>query len=528
MEALGAVMPRSTRDVSRFVGVETLLGLGALYSTLAIGWAIHHLIAGAPGTETLIEVLLIGGPGVALLYGGYQLPDTELHPDVYPQIAVWTLGGLSVMLGVLALVELNPGGGLDRPVFSTSLATALGSVAGFAIGRDKARAVSRAKKVAEQRDRLRQERDLRDRIVQTSPVGIVIINPDRSIRMVNERAVQISGYSKSELERLESANHSMFEATDADGNSVEGGIFEQILTTNEPVYDVERQITHADGHRVWLSVSGAPLMDSSGDVSAIIVGYRDITERKEYEQRLEASNERLEHFAHATSHDLQEPIRMVSSYVQLLEQRYGDELDEEASEYIDFAVDGAERMRAMVQSLLEYSRVSTQGDSFEPVDANQILEGVLESLKVRIEETDASIESDDLPAVTADADQLRQVFQNLLKNALKYSGETPPRIRVSAERRGDEWQFAVADEGPGIDPDYHDRIFDVFESAHTDTEEAGSGIGLALCERIIERHGGEIWVDSEPGEGATFYFTLATPAEDPAPQATTGVETLPR
>ncbi|WP_224448702.1 PAS domain S-box protein [Haloprofundus salilacus] len=230
---------------------------------------------------------------------------------------------------------------------------------------------------------------------------------------------------------------------------------------------------------------------------------------------LEESNERLEQFAYAASHDLQEPLRMVSSYLQLIDQRYADELDENAEEFIGFAIDGAERMREMIDSLLEYSRVETRGDPLKPVDLDPILNGVIENLQVKIEESNAEITADPLPRVKGDASQIRQVFQNLLDNAIEYSGDEPPQIRVTAERDFDVHVISVRDEGIGIDPTATNRIFDVFQRLHTRDEHPGTGIGLALCERIIERHGGEIWVDSEPGAGSTFSFTLpvASPPE---------------
>ncbi|WP_345779429.1 ATP-binding protein [Natrinema sp. SYSU A 869] len=215
-------------------------------------------------------------------------------------------------------------------------------------------------------------------------------------------------------------------------------------------------------------------------------------ERKAYERELEESNEELEQFAYAASHDLQEPLRMVTSYLELIDRRYSDDLDEDGREFIDFAVDGADRMRDMIDGLLEYSRVETQGDSFEVVNLNDVLEDVREDLQVKIEEDDAEIVSEDLPCVEGDTDQLRQVFQNLLDNAIEYSGEEPPRVHVAAEQADDEWTVSVRDEGVGIDPTDTDRVFDVFQSLHTQVEGGGTGIGLALCERIIERHGGDI------------------------------------
>ncbi|QLK27344.1 ATP-binding protein [Natrinema zhouii] len=246
--------------------------------------------------------------------------------------------------------------------------------------------------------------------------------------------------------------------------------------------------------------------------------FMNVTERVERErrleelvERLEISNERLEQFAYAASHDLQEPLRMVSSYLQLVERRYGDELDEDGREFIDYAVDGADRMREMIDGLLEYSRVETAGEPLEPVDLNAVLENVLDDLRLRFEESNGEVTADSLPIVEGDRGQLRQVFQNLVDNAIEYSGDGPPRITVSAECRsgdGPEWEVSVSDNGIGVDPEYSDQIFDVFHSYPDREEYDGTGIGLAICERIIERHGGEIWVTSEPSEGSTFTFTL--------------------
>ncbi|MFC6825979.1 PAS domain S-box protein [Halopelagius fulvigenes] len=267
----------------------------------------------------------------------------------------------------------------------------------------------------------------------------------------------------------------------------------------------EIEFEYAD--REWI-VYVVPITDVDGEVFGGMTIGHDITERKEYQRKLEESNERLEQFAYAASHDLQEPLRMVSSYLSLIERRYGDELDEDGEEFLEFAVDGAERMREMIDGLLQYSRVDTQGDPLEPTDLNDVLGDTLENLQMQIEETDAETTAEPLPAVYGDASQLQQVFQNLLSNAIEYSGEEPPRIRVEAERNRREHLISVRDEGIGIDPDGQDRVFEVFQRLHSHEEHPGTGIGLALCQRIVERHGGEIWVESEPGEGATFSFTL--------------------
>ncbi|PSQ23029.1 histidine kinase, partial [Halobacteriales archaeon QS_9_67_17] len=237
--------------------------------------------------------------------------------------------------------------------------------------------------------------------------------------------------------------------------------------------------------------------------------------QREYQQdleetvsKLQQSNDRLKQFAYAASHDLQEPLRMVSSYLQLLEDRYGGELDEQARKYIDFAVDGADRMRAMVNDLLSFSRVEQADERFESVDCDDVLRQVIADLQVQIEENDAEIDVGSLPTVRADSEQLEQLFDNLLANAIKYNDSAPPRVEIDAEERPDCWEFTFADNGIGIDPNKTDQIFEVFKRLHTDEEYSGTGIGLSLCQEIVEHHGGEIWVQSERGDGSTFHVTL--------------------
>jgi signal transduction histidine kinase len=243
--------------------------------------------------------------------------------------------------------------------------------------------------------------------------------------------------------------------------------------------------------------------------------YRDVTEIRETEmelertvEQLERSNEQLQQFAYVASHDLQEPLRMVSSYVDLLATEYGDELDDEADEYIDFAVDGAQRMQAMIDDLLEYSRVHTQGESFEEVDAEVVFEQVLQNLELLIAETDATVTHDDLPRVVADENQLGQLFQNLLSNAIEHGEDSdgPPTVHVSGEDGEDAVVFSISDDGPGIPADQQERVFELFEQSNRDDE--GTGIGLAICQRIVNRHEGEIWIESTPGDGATFHATF--------------------
>jgi len=225
-------------------------------------------------------------------------------------------------------------------------------------------------------------------------------------------------------------------------------------------------------------------------------------------QELARSNAELEQFAYVASHDLQEPLRMVSGYVKMLERRYKGQLDDDADDFIHFAVDGAERMAVLINDLLTYSRVATRGKQFEPTDCEAVMEEILANLEVAVTETGATVTHDPLPTVVADEVQLGRLLRNLIGNAIKYHGEEPPKVHVSAEQTGGGWQFAVRDNGIGIEPQYHERIFAVFQRLHARDKYEGTGIGLAIARKIVERHGGRIWMESEPGKGSTFYFTV--------------------
>jgi len=249
---------------------------------------------------------------------------------------------------------------------------------------------------------------------------------------------------------------------------------------------------------------------------------RELAQRRRAQRELERTNAELRQFAYVASHDLQEPLRMVASYVQLLARRYQGRLGPEADEFIAYAVDGAERMKALINEILAYSRVGRRGRSFAPVDTEALLAEVLVNLKVAIEERGAVITHDPMPTVVGDRMELSRLFQNLIGNALKFCTERP-RIHVGAVRDGDAWRFSVHDNGIGIDPKYHGRIFGVFQRLHGRNEYPGTGMGLAIAKKIVERHGGAIWVESAPGAGSTFYFTLPVePVETSADPAETG------
>jgi len=223
---------------------------------------------------------------------------------------------------------------------------------------------------------------------------------------------------------------------------------------------------------------------------------------------LSRSNADLEQFAHVASHELQEPLRMVASYVQLLAARYRDKLDCDAEEFIDFAADGAKRMQRLIDDLLGYSRVGTQGRAFQPVDCNDVADEAVHNLRVAATQHGAVVTRDQLPTISGDRSQLTQLIQNLIANAIKFHADEPPRIHIAADESDRQWTFSVRDNGIGIDPQYQERIFRIFQRLHTRQEYPGTGIGLAVCKRIVDRHGGRIWCESESGKGATFYFTL--------------------
>jgi light-regulated signal transduction histidine kinase (bacteriophytochrome) len=299
------------------------------------------------------------------------------------------------------------------------------------------------------------------------------------------------------------------------------------------VRDYPLTIRHTSGRTTDVLYNATVYRNEAGQAQGVFAAARDITERKRAEEELaqhrdhledlvrqrtaevEAaaedlarSNRDLEQFAYVASHDLQEPLRIVAGYLQLLERRYKGKLDADADEFISFAVDGAARMQHLINDLLAYSRLGTHSKPFGPVDTEAVLRRALANLRTSIQEAGAQVTHDPLPSVVGDATQLTQLFQNLLSNAIKFRGKDAPKIHVSACPDGGHWLFAVQDNGIGIDPQYKDRIFAVFQRLHTREKYPGTGIGLAICNRIVERHGGRIWVDSQPGHGSTFHFTI--------------------
>ncbi|HWK07611.1 MAG TPA: ATP-binding protein [Puia sp.] len=332
---------------------------------------------------------------------------------------------------------------------------------------------------------------------------------------VNEKAILNYGYSQKEFLQMKISDIRPAEDEPRLLNDVE----EARSSSEESRYGVWRHIKK-NGEIIFVEVTAHPIEYDHRRARMVVVN--DITGQrrsalllqelnealKKRAAELALSNAELERFAYIASHDLQEPLRMVSSFLQLLQKRYHGQLDEKAGQYIHYAVDGAERMKALIQDLLEYSRVGTGKESWAPVDTAEVVEEVGNTFREKIIAARARVEIGPLPVVRGDKVQLVQLFQNLVGNALKYHSEDPPVLRIRATEEPGYWLFAMEDNGIGIDPLFFDKIFIIFQRLHNKSDYSGTGIGLAICKKIVERHGGRIWVESAPGKGSTFYFTI--------------------
>jgi PAS domain S-box-containing protein len=295
---------------------------------------------------------------------------------------------------------------------------------------------------------------------------------------------------------------------------------QEIMRSGQPIVAKEEKETWPDGRVTWVSTTKMPLRNSDGEIIGTFGVSRDITELKHNEatlrktvEELARSNAELEQFAYLASHDLQEPLRTVISYTQALEKRCRGKLDPEADEFISFIVGGATRMRSLIRGLLAYSQVGARKKPLRETDCNAVFDQAVSNLRTMIQESGAVVTRDSLPIVPADELQLGLLFKNLINNAIKFRGETPPRVHTSAQRDSDTWVFSVRDNGIGIGPQYAQRIFVIFRRLHGGDQYPGTGVGLAICKRIAEQHGGRIWVESQPGQGATFYFTIPATRE---------------
>ena len=394
--------------------------------------------------------------------------------------------------------------------------------------RDARRAIVGASVIVRDRtERMRAEEAMREvqeafrRAFEDSPIGMALFGVSGADRgrllQVNSSLCHITGYATRELEAvtLEQISHPY----DLD---TEQPLLDRLLSGEIPNYQLEKRFLRGDGSTVWVVYNASTVHDSSGRLLYGIAQVQDITRRKHSEDRLasvaaelerraselERSNADLQEFAYVASHDLSEPLRMVSSYVQLLARRYGDQLDSDADEFIAFAVDGVNRMQRLIDDLLAYSRAGTQEYRIAPVDTEELVRDTLAGMQTTVQEAGATIVVGDLPTVRGDEGQLRQLFQNLIGNGIKFRAEDPPRVEVSAEREDGAWRFSVEDNGIGIDPRHAERIFTVFKRLHTRDKYPGSGVGLSICKRLVERHGGRIWVEQSELGGSRFCFTI--------------------
>lgn len=358
-------------------------------------------------------------------------------------------------------------------------------------------------------DELRRSTGELDQIFNNSPDGIRVIDRHFNIIRANDTFALMVGLDKEEISRrkcYDVFSSELCRSPNCPMNRILAG---------EGRIEEEVEKVRRDRRTLPCVLTAIPFRDPDGKVVGIVEDINDITERMKAERKLKRimselvrSNNELEQFAYIASHDLQEPLRMVSSYVQLLSMRYKGQLDSDADDFISFAVDGAMRMQELINDLLQFARVSTKGKTLKKVDLNNVMTKVLTDMRTAIDESGARITYDELPEVNADDVQMGQVFRNLIGNAIKFSGTRRPLIEISVEKQRNNWIMTFSDNGIGIDPEYQDRIFIIFQRLHGIDEFEGTGIGLALTKKIIERHGGRIWVESIPGEGSSFFITL--------------------
>jgi len=363
-------------------------------------------------------------------------------------------------------------------------------------------------------------------LFEAATEGIIISDLDGKIVMVNKMTEELFGYPRKELkgQKIELLVPKRFKTKHQHRR-------QQYYDNPEPRPMGQGLDLHGlkkDGEKFPVEISLNYFETDEGKfvISYVVdISQRKITENKlllahkELKQKaieLKQSNEELEQFAYVASHDLQEPLRMVASYTQLLARRYKDKLDEDANDFIDYAVDGAERMQQLLNDLLQFSRVGTRAKPFKRVETKKAVDDALKNLEKFIDENEAEINIEsELPKLSGDQLQLTQLFQNLIHNAIKFRGKAQPKVWINASDQKKYWEFRISDNGIGIDPKYQKRIFVIFQRLYNRDAYDGSGIGLAICKKIVERHGGKIWMDSTPGEGTTFYFTIAKGLESP-------------
>ena len=482
-------MQMSKRVALGLSGLLSLVLSGVVVRDIYVDW----LLEGKSLWSTLVENALPAALGVGIVVAGYVVYNNS-NEQYMRTLTRWQyLGAAGLLLIALEVVGLQLVQGELKPRLIIIQMTIGGAIAGTLVGYANARSVD-ARRTAER------ERDKFEALFENSPAEsaeVCLADDELYIEAVNEPFKQTFG-----ITGTSAVGERLFATVDHDSD-IESKLRQHVATATE--YETELHTATDDGQKDF-QLRVVPF----GDEQRAYLLYTDVTDlrraKAELEQtvgQLEQSNDRLQQFAYVASHDLQEPARMVSSYMSLLDSEYGDELDEEAQEYIDFATDGANRMQDMIDGLLDYSRVRTNAQEFTAVDADDVFERTLDDLGLLIDERDVTVTHDPLPTVEADERQLGQLFQNLVENAIEHGGD---EIHVGTETGDGEAIFSVADNGEGIPANRQDRIFELFEQGSRDDE--GTGIGLAICDRIVSRHGGEMWVESAAGAGTTFYFSI--------------------
>lgn len=399
---------------------------------------------------------------------------------------------------------------------------------------------------------LRQKEQWLSAVLNSISEAVITTDNQAQVTFMNPVAEHLTGWSQAEA--LQQPLAEVLAVVDEATNEPTATFLAQTMVTREALTIDNALLTGRDGQQRPIEESIAPVLDENGRTVGLVLVFRDVTQRRlaeaevqHYQENLEAlvaertaalkdlnsqlhqeiaerelaqeimayqaqrllqSNGELEQFAYIASHDLREPLRKIKSYTELLAKRYQGELDEKADKYIYYIVDGATRMQQLIADLLTYSRVGRAELSSTPTDLTAVLQKTIHDLEVAIHESQATVTWDTLPTLAVDQAQLSRLFQNLIGNALKFNAEQPPRIHISAEQKENHWLFSVADNGIGIEPRFMERIFLIFQRLHAQGEYPGTGIGLAICKKVVENHNGRIWLTSTPGQGTTFYFTL--------------------
>lgn len=511
-----AVSPlRITSDSVRFSSVAIIVDHGK-----TIGYVVQHQALGATAAARDRLTRLIGSQ-VAMFLGDangavwYDFSGPVSGPPVTitsdTSILSYRRPGTSGQIAAardlqqapwIVLVELPRATVFQRTnTFATraGLTTSVMLAAVLVLGWRSSRRVTQPLEGA-----LRESRARFQSVVEEAPNGILVTDRKGNIVLVNAAVERMFGYSRQELigqsvELL--VPHRARAQHEAERKVYNARPLRRPMGARRDLIGVTRR-----GVELPLEIGLSPIQD--GNEPLVLASLVDISARRAAELELKRSNEDLQRFAYVASHDLQEPLRTVVSYVQLLERRYGTQLDQDAKDFIGFAVDGATRMQRMIEDLLTLSRVDTSGQGFSHTSAEAAVDAALVSLQASVEESGAGVTREALPDLFADPAQLKRLFTNLIGNALKFHGDAPPHVEILAKKKDRFWEFQVRDHGIGIAPDDLDRVFGIFQRLHSRSEYPGSGIGLAICRRIVERHGGRIWVDSTLGQGCTFFFTI--------------------